>query len=31
VIEFDDGATYRAESAVMAARIRTGRLFDDRT
>jgi len=26
VIEFDDGSTYRAESAEMAERIRSGRL-----
>jgi glutathione S-transferase len=29
VIEFEDGTTYRAESADMAARVRAGRLFDD--
>ena len=28
VIEFEDGSTYRAESADMAARVRAGRLFD---
>ena len=31
VIEFDDGTTYRAESGEMAARIRAGQLFADRT
>jgi len=31
VIEFDDGTTYRAESGEMAARIRAGELFADRT
>ena len=30
VIEFDSGATYRAESTEMAARIAAGRLTDDR-
>jgi hypothetical protein len=29
VIEFDDGSTYRAESADMASRVRAGRLFDE--
>jgi hypothetical protein len=29
VIEFDDGTTYRAESADMAARVRAGQLFDE--
>jgi glutathione S-transferase len=28
VIEFDNGTTYRAESAEMAARIKAGKLFD---
>ncbi len=28
VIEFEDGRTYRAESAEMADRIRAGKLFD---
>jgi glutathione S-transferase len=28
VIEFEDGRAYRAESAAMAERIRSGRLFD---
>ncbi len=28
VIEFEDGQTYRAESAEMAARIRDGKLFE---
>jgi glutathione S-transferase len=28
VIEFEDGRTYRAESAEMAERIRAGKLFD---
>jgi len=28
VIEFEDGSTYREESADMAARIRAGKLFD---
>ncbi len=28
VIEFDDGRTYRAESAEMAEKISSGRLFD---
>jgi len=28
VIEFEDGRTYREESAEMAERIRTGKLFD---
>jgi glutathione S-transferase len=31
VIEFDDGTAYRAESAEMAARIGTGKLFGDRS
>jgi len=31
VIEFDNGTTYRAESGEMAARIRAGELFADRT
>jgi glutathione S-transferase len=30
VIEFEDGTAYRAESKDMAARIREGRLFEDR-
>ena len=29
VIEFEDGRAYRAESKEMAARIRSGRLFDE--
>lgn len=29
VIEFEDGRVYRAESADMAARIRSGRLLDE--
>ena len=29
VIEFEDGTTYRAESADMAARVRAGQLFDE--
>ena len=29
-IEFEDGSTYREESADMAARIRAGRLFEGR-
>jgi glutathione S-transferase len=29
VIEFEDGTTYREESAEMAKRIRAGRLFED--
>ena len=28
VIEFDDGRIYRAESSDMAARVRSGQLFD---
>jgi glutathione S-transferase len=31
VIEFEDGTAYRAESADMAARIRAGELFTERT
>jgi glutathione S-transferase len=31
VIEFEDGSAYRAESADMAARIRDGRLFEEKT
>ena len=30
VVEFEDGTAYRAESKDMAARIRAGRLFEDR-
>jgi glutathione S-transferase len=30
VIEFEDGSAYREESKEMAARIRAGRLFEDR-
>jgi hypothetical protein len=30
VIEFEDGTTYREESAEMAARIRAGKLFEGR-
>lgn len=31
VIEFEDGSAYRAESADMAATIRAGQLFEQRT
>jgi hypothetical protein len=30
VIEFEDGTTYREESAAMAARIKEGKLFEAR-
>ena len=31
VIEFEDGSAYRAESSDMAARIRDGRLFEEKS